>query len=225
MKRFVTPAFVVLAWTAGHAAASGFGAPAAGAELSPGRSAAASFELPLEMSDVKEMELVLSLDGGITYPLRLTGELDPRSRHVSWRVPALPTTKAVLALRAGNEEGDEQIVLQSAPFTIRDDPSAPLEDIRFAQGEWRTREAGFEGASPFAGPSLGTESEERLFALATSTDLAEGRPQSLVPPLCADGLSATTTDAAPPLPFRHGSRGFPVPFPSGNRAIRPFGRK
>ena len=136
--------------------------------------------------------------------LRVTGELDPRTRYVGWRVPALPTKKAVLALRAGGEEGDERIVLRSAVFTIQDDPSAPLEDIRFAHGEWRTREAGFEGVFPFAGPSLGTGPEERLFALATSTELAEAHSQSLVPPLFADGLSAATTDAGPlrPLPPR-----------------------
>lgn len=165
------------------------------------------------MSDVKEMELVLSLDGGVTYPLRLTGELDPRTRHVGWRVPALPTKKAVLALRAGDDEGDEQIVLRSAVFTIQDDPSAPLEDIRFAHGEWRTREAGFEGAFPFAGPSLGTGPEKRLFALATSTDLAEERPPCLVPSICADGLSADTTDAAPPRPLSPRLSKLPRSFP------------
>ena len=204
MKRLVAPAFLVLAWAAGDAAASGFGALAGGVQFSPGWFAPASFELPRGMSDIKEMELVLSLDGGVTYPLRLTGELDPRTRNVGWRVPALPTKKAVLALRAGDEEGGEQIILRSAVFTIQDDPSAPLEDIRFAHGEWRTREAGFEGAFPFAGPSLGTGPEERLFALATSTELAEAHSQSLVPPLFADGLCAATTDAGPlrPLPPR-----------------------
>jgi hypothetical protein len=178
MKRFAVPVLVLLACSAPEAAASGFANPAAGARLSPGHSALAAFELPRgsDFPRIGEMELVLSLDGGATFPLRLTGELSPGTRRVWWRVPALPTSRAVLGLRVGNDDGDERLVLVTGLFTILGESSTVLDDIRFAHGEWRTREAGFDGVFPFSGGSLSGESPEGLFAATTRGDFAETRP-------------------------------------------------
>lgn len=53
--------------------------------------------------DVEEWEAFLSLDGGRTFPVRLTPHLEADLREVRVRVPALPTEHASLLLRFGNE--------------------------------------------------------------------------------------------------------------------------
>ena len=146
------------------------------------------------------MELVLSLDGGETFPLRLTGELQRGTRRVAWRVPALPTERAALALRTGDEDGDERIVLVSGTFAIVGDPSAAPEDIRYAEGEWRTREAGFEGILPFAGASLATVPERTVSALETSNDFTDERSRSFVRSLPADGPLVAIAGVGPRRP-------------------------
>jgi hypothetical protein len=77
--------------------------------------------------DADEAELVLSLDGGRTFPVRVSAELDPRATGYRWRVPSVPTASARLAVRVGaaHERGRERIVLISAPFAIAADSSEP----------------------------------------------------------------------------------------------------
>jgi hypothetical protein len=94
-----------------------------------------------------EMELVLSLDDGATFPVRVVAHLDPTDLDVRWRVPALPTEHARLALRAG-EDGSapsEQIVAVSEPFAITTSRFETLERLYAVSDEWRTRDA-LEGA-------------------------------------------------------------------------------
>jgi len=106
------------------------------------------------MTGVEERELVLSLDGGKTFPLRLTGEIGPGDRAASWRVPALPTEHAVLALREGGDGIEEGIVAVSAEFVILPGPGVPAEKLCFRDGEWKTREAD-PGQSGLPAPSFG----------------------------------------------------------------------
>jgi hypothetical protein len=54
--------------------------------------------------DVEEWEAFLSLDGGRSFPVRLTPHLEADLRAVRVRVPALPTGHAALLLRFGNEK-------------------------------------------------------------------------------------------------------------------------
>lgn len=97
--------------------------------------------------NLDEAELVLSLDGGATYPVRLTGRIAPGARSATWRVPSLPTGRARIALRAGMDEqaGAERILFVSEPFAIESAGSLPHEDLFAVNDEWRTREA-LEGA-------------------------------------------------------------------------------
>jgi len=92
----------------------------------------------------EESELVLSLDGGRTFPVRVTGDFDPATRRVFWRVPALPTDRARLAVRAGADEepAQETLLLVSPPFVISDSAPDSAPEELFAVGtEWRTQEA------------------------------------------------------------------------------------
>ena len=51
-----------------------------------------------------EQEINLSVDGGRTFPYRITPRLTYGERTYTWRVPNLPTDEAVLDLRYGCED-------------------------------------------------------------------------------------------------------------------------
>jgi hypothetical protein len=77
--------------------------------------------------DADEAELMLSLDGGRTFSVRVSSELPPGAASYRWRVPALPASSARLVLRvgAGHERGREKIVLASGDFTIASSLAEP----------------------------------------------------------------------------------------------------
>ncbi len=147
--------FVLLTWTAAAmtAAPARFLRPMAGERLEPGESIEVSWALDRHQAMAfDEMELVLSLDGGRTYPLRLTRDLSPESGRLSWRVPALPAGKARLALRGGSDgEPDlETIAAVSDVFEIAPRAGLDLEKLFQSRGEWRTRESAAPPSSPVA---------------------------------------------------------------------------
>jgi hypothetical protein len=118
-------------------------APEAGNRLLPGSVIEASWDSEATLEGTDEGELVLSLDGGRSFPVRVTAEIEPGDRRAEWRVPALPTAHARLAIRFGREgELDaERIANVSAEFEILADAAAPEERFFWIGGEWRTREA------------------------------------------------------------------------------------
>lgn len=93
---------------------------------------------------VNECELLLSLDGGRDFTVRLTPRLDRTTRELSWRVPNLPTRQARLRLRVG-VAGREIESSMSSGFTIVGASTSPLAPVRLAHGEWWT--ATIPGAS------------------------------------------------------------------------------
>jgi len=52
---------------------------------------------------IEELELLLSIDDGRHFTLRISPELDPGTRHFRWRVPNLGTDHARIAMRVGRE--------------------------------------------------------------------------------------------------------------------------
>ena len=92
-------------------------APAAGAELSGGDLTALEWEAPAGLGAAEEWEAFLSLDGGVTYPVRLTPHLDLSIRRLLFRVPDLPTRRARLLLRYGDERREREIEAAGV-FTI-----------------------------------------------------------------------------------------------------------
>jgi hypothetical protein len=95
-------------------------APAAGATLTAGTTADLAWTpLPslARLARVEEWEAFLSLDGGATYPLRITPHLDQDLRRVRWQVPAVPAADARLLFRLGDERR-EVVVKLPQRFTI-----------------------------------------------------------------------------------------------------------
>jgi len=121
----------------------GFSSPAQQARLEARAQEAVTWTTPAAAFSYDEMELVLSLDGGATFPVRVTAFVRPGREGWTWRVPGLPTGHARLALRVGMDErrGFEHILLVSPEFEIVADPNPPLEELFSVDGELRTREA------------------------------------------------------------------------------------
>ncbi|HVS00697.1 MAG TPA: hypothetical protein VMW27_29020 [Thermoanaerobaculia bacterium] len=101
-------------------------APQAGATLTAGETAELEWA-PLagfdRLSAVEEWEAFLSLDGGSTYPVRITPHLDQDLRRVQWQVPPFPTEDARLLLRFGDEHRETAVELP-ARFAIAAPPAA-----------------------------------------------------------------------------------------------------
>lgn len=92
--------------------------PAAGQALTAGTEAVVEWEGIALPPNAHEWEAFLSVDGGKTWPLRITPHLDLSIRRFAFRVPDLPTGEARLMLRFGDEQRE---VGMEAPqrFSIR----------------------------------------------------------------------------------------------------------
>jgi len=135
-------ALAVLASSSAALAGDGFLSPGSGESLAPGsivevRWTSLCTSEPKDR-EIDEAEIVLSLDGGKTFPIRVTPELKPCAARYLWKVPALPAAHARLALRAGSEERDttESIEVLSADFRILPDPDGRVEALRRRAAEW-----------------------------------------------------------------------------------------
>jgi hypothetical protein len=170
---------------------------------------------PATIGDRDEMELVLSLDGGATFPIRVTGGLSTDARTLSWRVPALPTDRGVLALRVGDdgEDGRETIVAESEPFAIAADPESAPEILYAVAHEWRTRDA-LDGAPVRTTPrDLAPSSSGPEMSSADA-----GAHESETPPAGDEteqaesgGVLAKTPSPSPPATPRPLSTSLPLP--------------
>jgi hypothetical protein len=79
--------------------------PTAGQVLVAGQQVRVEWKALLPHVDFSwcELEVYLSLDGGMSFPFRITPQLDPRARFFYWTVPNTPTNAAVLDVRFGCE--------------------------------------------------------------------------------------------------------------------------
>jgi len=87
-----------------------------------------------ELREVEEWEAFLSLDGGKTYPVRITPHLDRDVQTVRWEVPSAASSDARLLFRFGREEEGEvgyspqvsfKIELKAGPTPVRISEAAP----------------------------------------------------------------------------------------------------
>ena len=85
-------------------------------------------------ADVEELEIVLSLDGGRTYPVRVSPELEAPEGCYRWRVPDLPAARARLMLRIGGERG-ERAGAHSREFRIAHAAGVPRPELGYHEGQ------------------------------------------------------------------------------------------
>jgi hypothetical protein len=109
-----------------------FSQPAEGASLHEGETVQIRWSgVP---ADAEEIELLLSVDGGENFSLRLTDELDSSSGSFLWRVPGLLTDTASLAIRMG-AHGEEIVSAPGPLFRLSHGPSTPAVLLRWKAGE------------------------------------------------------------------------------------------
>ncbi len=134
---------IAAAFAARGEVASPFLSPVGGESLAPGsivevRWTSACTSVSGARAD--EAEVVLSLDGGLTFPIRVSNELPPCATRHLWRVPALATGRARLALRTGSEGllRTERLRAVSGDFRILSDVDGRVQELYRRAAEWWT---------------------------------------------------------------------------------------
>jgi len=84
--------------------------PAAGIDLAAGSTTSIAWQASGTPANVEEWEAFLSVDGGRTYPLRVTPHLDATIHRFQWNVPNLPGAQVAVLLRFGDENEERRFV-------------------------------------------------------------------------------------------------------------------
>ena len=143
--------------------------------------------------DIEEFEILLSLDDGREFGLRVTPELEAGERHYRWRVPNLAAAAARLRMRMGNGH-EERLARPSQPFRILADPEHPVEREQCHEGLWWS---GVDASSSPVETSLASgASGARLAARRDERSSGETTPHAPSRPVLRQ--------AARPLPHRIG---------------------
>ncbi len=113
-------------------------APAAGATLAAGSTATLEWtagERFARLPEIQEWEAFLSLDGGATYPVRITPHLDQDLRRIRFQVPPVPASDARILLRFGDERRETVVELPER-FAIASSRALPALErlLTLAQG-------------------------------------------------------------------------------------------
>jgi len=174
-----------MAWAASvgaYAEESRFLAPASGDVLASGVLHEIRWtSLCNQYPDADELELLLSVDGGRSFSIRLTAELPVCASSFRWRIPALSSSEARLAVRVGREyrAGSEEIAFVSPPFRITSFASENEPELASGSSERWTEQALSEiGAEDLLGGAL-HGSSERLESSSADDDLDETAPGAL----------------------------------------------
>src|SRR3954470_11885398 len=118
-------------------------APQAGATLAAGSTAEIEWAPVAGFAGLpksEEWEAFLSVDGGATYPVRITPHLDSDLRRFRFQVPPIPTANARILLRFGDERREtvvelpERFAITAAPVAAPEE-MFPLAWTAFAAGE------------------------------------------------------------------------------------------
>jgi hypothetical protein len=176
-----------------------------GAFAGPGRGATLAADSMVEVvwsgpcagrDGASETELVLSLDGGLTFPVRISPEMGACAKSFRWQVPALETAHARLALRSGTGEASasERLELVSEEFAIVVGEANDAEDLIQGAREWWTAQAvSGDGAEELPSESMAGGNPERLVAPDFWTDICDPNPQGAsAPAVSASRLTKST---------------------------------
>ncbi len=85
--------------------------------------------------EIEEFEIILSIDGGERYSIRLTPQTEPSTESCCWQVPNIPADNARIRLRIGYD-GREFECPESHPFHIIVRDHASQNIPHFREGEW-----------------------------------------------------------------------------------------
>jgi len=122
-----------LADTAAGAPRIRFSSPDGSAVLHAGETVQVSWD---RLGDsVEEAELLLVLDEGTGFRVRLTSDFEPARESSTWVVPNLPALSARIRLRVGID-GREVETEPSEPFRIEGTAEKTPAALRFSSGEW-----------------------------------------------------------------------------------------
>jgi hypothetical protein len=173
------------ALAASVAAEPGFFAPRSRATLAAGDVTEVRWDSPCGASRLAdEVELVLSVDGGATFPIRVTAEMPPCSSAFRWRVPALASPRARLALRVGRrgQQESERLEMVSDEFVVVMPPAAIPEELIAGTAEWWTPQALAEVSAVDRLGETWTGGAEHVVRSEAETDLGEPTSPSLEAP-------------------------------------------
>ena len=150
-------------------------------------------------ADAEEWEAFLSLDGGRSWPVRLTPHLEIDRRRIRVRVPDLPTEDARLLFRIGDER-EERAALLPERFRIVRDGTAPRDapaaapTSGYARGE-RALEGSDETVFWADGARDGSGWQQRASRTAGLRGGGSGLSGDIEPPLAAESESRPTVAA------------------------------
>jgi hypothetical protein len=97
--------------------------PAEGVDVLAGSTVAIGWDATNTPDHVEEWEAFLSIDGGRTYPIRLTPHLDVAIHRFTFTVPFLPGAEACVLLRFGDERDEQRFAF---PGHLRITGTIPL---------------------------------------------------------------------------------------------------
>ncbi|HEX5718663.1 MAG TPA: hypothetical protein VF179_21060 [Thermoanaerobaculia bacterium] len=153
--------------------------PAAGDEFTAGSTVTIEWEELALPEHTVEWEAFLSVDGGRTWPLRVTPHLDISIRRFTFRVPDLPTREARIMLRFGDERRE---VGMEAPQRFSIVPAAflsPRNRVRVLSRGERAR-AGDEGVVVWVRGSRSGGNLREVVALDPVAEMRGVRPAGLL---------------------------------------------
>ncbi len=183
--RWVTGLAAALVLAANALADGGFLTPVRRQPLEAGSTVDVRWTLPCEdRPEATETELVMSLDGGRTFSIRVTAEMAPCATRFRWKVPALPAAHARLALRSGAGEGSEteRLDLVSEEFQIvAVVGEEPEELVRGATELWTRQALTDLSAGDLLSTSMRGEAE-RLVVPGFLPDISEPTPAGVLAP-------------------------------------------
>ena len=158
--------------------------------------------------EAEELEVLLSLDDGRTFPVRVSPEIEAREGGYRWRVPALATEHARLRIRYGVAHHEIEteptaafrIALASAPREpgplFREGAYWPGAD----PGRRRDAFAGGGGFDRHHSAATGAAPPPRAPAARTSRDAARGEP--LAGLTCAPRTAGAPSSRPTRVPLR-----------------------
>jgi hypothetical protein len=222
LSRVLVPACLALGLTsAGFAretsASIRLVAPQAGATLAAGSMAELEWtpaEPFADLSQIEEWEAFLSVDGGSTYPVRITPHLDQDLRRIRFQVPSVPTADARILLRFGDERRETAVELPER-FAIEASPVQTFLLIHQAATAGEPALPGQTGVVAWVEGSRRGGSLRQMVAPETSGLFAR-----LAPPAAQDGAAVLVSEPESPRPLdTMAADGTAAAPPAGNRSV------